>query len=62
MVLWSKLPVVHWQTIFGLLAFVSFLLTNFPRPRRLISYALMIEGLTVVIVIASLFLFSGHNG
>jgi hypothetical protein len=40
---------------------VSRVLTSFARPRRLISYALLIEGLTLVIVIASLFLFSGRH-
>ncbi len=33
-------------------------LTRFARPRRLISYALLIEGLTLVVILASLFLFS----
>ena len=33
-------------------------LTRFARARRLISYALLIEGLTFVVVIAGLFLFS----
>jgi hypothetical protein len=33
-------------------------LTRFTRARRLISYALLIEGLTFVVVIAGLFLFS----
>jgi hypothetical protein len=33
-------------------------LTRFARARRLISYALLIEGLTFVVITASLFLFS----
>ncbi len=33
-------------------------LTRFARARRLISYALLIEGLTLVVMIAGLFLFS----
>jgi hypothetical protein len=33
-------------------------LTRFGRARRLISYALLIEGLTFVVIIAALFLFS----
>ena len=38
-------------------------LTRFARARRLISYALLIEGLTFVGIIASLFLFSnGRHG
>jgi hypothetical protein len=38
-------------------------LTRFARARRLISYALLIEGLTFVAVVASLFLFSsGRHG
>ena len=38
-------------------------LTRFARARRLISYALLIEGLTFVVIIASLFLFSkGRHG
>ena len=38
-------------------------LTRFARARRLISYALLVEGLTLVLGIASLFLFSkGPNG
>ena len=36
-------------------------LTRFARARRLISYALVIEGLTFVAVIASLFLFSNSR-
>jgi hypothetical protein len=36
----------------------SLWLTRFARARRLISYALLIEGLTLVVVIAGLFLFS----
>jgi hypothetical protein len=38
-------------------------LTRFARARRLISYALLIEGLTFVVIIAALFLFSkgGHG-
>jgi len=36
-------------------------LTRFVRARRLISYALLIEGLTFVAVIASLFLFSNSR-
>jgi len=36
--------------------------TRFARPRRLISYALLIEGLTFVVVFASLFLFSKGGG
>jgi len=36
-------------------------LTRFARARRLISYALLIEGLTFVTVIASLFLFSNSR-
>jgi hypothetical protein len=32
-------------------------LTRFTRARRLISYALLIEGLTLVLIFASLFLF-----
>ena len=34
-------------------------LTRFAHARRLISYALLIEGLTFVVITASLFLFSG---
>jgi hypothetical protein len=38
-------------------------LTRFARARRLISYALLIEGLTFVAIIAALFLFSkGRHG
>lgn len=37
---------------------VSRWLTRFARARRLISYALLIEGLTFVVIVASLFLFS----
>jgi hypothetical protein len=38
-------------------------LTRFARARRLISYALLIEGLTFVAMIAALFLFSkGSHG
>jgi hypothetical protein len=38
-------------------------LTRFGRARRLISYALLIEGLTFVVIIATLFLFSkGRHG
>ena len=38
-------------------------LTRFARARRLISYALLIEGLTSVIIVAALFLFSnGSHG
>jgi hypothetical protein len=38
-------------------------LTRFARARRLISYALLIEGLTFVTIIAALFLFSkGRHG
>lgn len=38
-------------------------LTHFARARRLISYALLIEGLTFVVIISALFLFSwGRNG
>jgi len=33
-------------------------LTRFARARRLISYALLIEGLTFVVIVAALFLFS----
>jgi hypothetical protein len=33
-------------------------LTRFGRARRLISYALLIEGLTFVVIVAALFLFS----
>jgi hypothetical protein len=41
----------------------SWWLTGFARPRRLIFYALMIEGLTFVAIVASLFLFSNtHRG
>ena|ERR1700756_2221643 len=36
----------------------SLWLTRFARARRLISYALLIEGLTLVVVIAGIFLFS----
>jgi hypothetical protein len=36
----------------------SLWLTRFARARRLISYALLVEGLTLVVVIAGLFLFS----
>jgi len=36
----------------------SWLLTRFARARRLIFYALLIEGLTFAVIIASLFLFS----
>jgi len=36
----------------------SWWLTRFGRARRLISYALLIEGLTLVVIIASFFLFS----
>jgi hypothetical protein len=44
--------------VVGVLVFSRWL-TRFARARRLISYALLIEGLTFVVVIASLFLFSG---
>jgi len=38
-------------------------LTRFGRARRLISYALLIEGLTFVVIIAASFLFSkGRHG
>lgn len=39
-------------------------LTPFARPRRLISYALLIEGSTVIVmIVAAIFLFSrGHHG
>jgi hypothetical protein len=38
-------------------------MTRFARARRLISYALLIEGLTLVAIIAALFLFSkGRHG
>ncbi len=38
-------------------------LTRFSRPRRLISYALLVEGLTFVLIVASLFLLSkGRQG
>jgi hypothetical protein len=41
----------------------SWWLTRFARARRLISYALLIEGLTLVAIIAALFLFSkGRSG
>jgi len=41
----------------------SGLLTRFARARRLIFYALLIEGLTFVVIIASIFLFSnGRHG
>jgi len=41
----------------------SWWLTRFARARRLISYAILIEGLTFVLIVASLFLFSnGRNG
>ena len=36
----------------------SLWLTRFARARRLISYALLIEGLTFVVIVAALFLFS----
>ena len=39
----------------------SWCLTRFARARRLISYALLIEGLTLVAIIASLFLFSKNS-
>ena len=38
---------------------LSLWLTRFARARRLIFYALLIEGLTAVVIISSLFLFSG---
>lgn len=42
---------------------VSWCLTGFARARRLITYALLTEGLTFVISIASLFLFANtHRG
>jgi hypothetical protein len=42
--------------------FFSWGLTRFARARRLISYALLIEGLTFVVVIAGLFVFlKGHG-
>jgi hypothetical protein len=41
----------------------SWWLTRFARARRLISYALLIEGLTLVAIIAGLFLLSkGRSG
>jgi hypothetical protein len=41
----------------------SWWLTRFARARRLISYALLIEGLTFVAIVAALFLFSkGSHG
>ncbi len=40
---------------------LSLWLTRFVRARRLISYALLIEGLTLVSVIASLFLLGRHG-
>src|SRR5579859_4796802 len=43
--------------VFAVLIF-SWWLTRFARARRLISYALLVEGLTLVVLIASLFLFS----
>src|SRR5215475_4537388 len=51
------IPIVVVMLIF------SWWLTRFARARRLISYALLIEGLTFVAVVASLFLFSsGRHG
>jgi len=47
--------------VVGVLIF-SWLLTRFSRARRLISYALLVEGLTFVVIIASLFLFSKGRG
>jgi hypothetical protein len=45
-----------------ILTFSRFM-TRFSRPRRLISYALLIETLTLVLMVGSIFLFSGsHNG
>jgi hypothetical protein len=41
---------------------LSWWLTRFARARRLISYALLIEGLTFVLIIASLFLFKFRHG
>jgi len=40
---------------------VSLWLTRFARARRLIFYALLIEGLTFVVIISSLFLFSSSR-
>jgi len=41
----------------------SRLLARFPRAKRLCSYALLIEGLTLVTIIALLWLpLSGHRG
>ena len=37
----------------------SWCLTRFARARRLISYALLIEGITLVVITASFFLFPG---
>jgi len=51
------IPIVVVMLIF------SWWLTRFARARRLISYALLIEGLTFVAIVASLFLFSrGRHG
>jgi hypothetical protein len=51
------IPIVVFVLIF------SRWLTRFARARRLISYALLVEGLTFVVIIASLSLFSkGRHG
>jgi len=51
------IPIVVVMLIF------SWWLTRFARARRLISYALLIEGLTLFAIVASLFLFSsGRHG
>jgi hypothetical protein len=49
--------------IFMVVMILSRWLTRFAHARRLILYALLIEGLTLAIIIASLFLFSsGREG
>jgi hypothetical protein len=48
--------------IVAVILIFSRFLTSFARARRLISYALMIEGFTFGMVIAGLFLFMGRDG
>jgi hypothetical protein len=48
--------------VFGVLIFSRWL-TRFARARRLISYAMLVEGLTVAGMVATLFIsFTGHHG
>jgi hypothetical protein len=41
---------------------VSRLFARYPRPKKLTLYALAIEGVTLILLVASMFAFSGHNG